>query len=315
MVDLLTEELDVSVVGGGHDDAQASRTWTEGPSPTGATGSGTMPGVCRGKRRLDLNRDPAPDLIIEVDVDSHLTRSAQDLRRYGGAGSLAIPEADPSSSSISRRTGLIRPRTTSRNFPSLPVASVAQFFKEGRTADSTAWTRSFRAFVRERWFPVTAEDDPRSDSPPGQPLRRGALRTIGRRTLHSDRRTVHEAQFRRPRLRKPFVSTGVSVFRPRNGLIRGNGIGHQGGRCDQTSPVPDRTPRKEYEPAPPHDRKASSSVGSGVRSGRNGVRSRRGGRPSTRSATSSAVAGASCKPARLWPVATIRFARPGAVPM
>src|SRR5262249_21333047 len=77
----------------------------------------------------------------------------------------------------------------------------------------------------------------------------------------------------------------------------------------QSSPLDVLTSRRQAQ-----DRKASSPNGPGSRSGRKGPRSRRGGRPRTRSATSSAVAGASCKPARLWPVATIRLSNPGAGP-
>ena len=186
----------------------------------------------RGKRQLDLNRDPAPDLIIEVDV----TRTSLDRLKIFAA--MGVPEVWRSTGRSLQflhlqADGTYQPRTTSRSFPTLPVSSVAQFLKE--VADRRhrpTWIRSFRAFVREKVVP-------------GQ-------RPNGR---------------------------SMSVTRPA------------------------------------HDRKASASVGSGVRSGRNGARSSRGGRPSTRSATSSAVAGASCKPARLCPVATIRFATPGAVPM
>ena len=64
-----------------------------------------------------------------------------------------------------------------------------------------------------------------------------------------------------------------------------------------------------------HERKAPSSEGSGWRSIRNGVRSIWGVRSRTRSETTSAVAGESCSPARLCPVATIRFSKPGARPM
>ena len=55
-----------------------------------------------------------------------------------------------------------------------------------------------------------------------------------------------------------------------------------------------------------HERNTSSPV-AGSRSIRKWARSIRGGRPRTRSATSSAVAGESWSPARLWPVATIRL--------
>jgi hypothetical protein len=49
--------------------------------------------------------------------------------------------------------GSYQPGPISRSFPGLPVFAVAQFLEQGRTSDTTAWVRSFRAFVREQVVP------------------------------------------------------------------------------------------------------------------------------------------------------------------
>ena len=153
MVDMLTEELAISIVGG--DTTTHKRQ---------DLGMGAEPDKCywlrnnarrvRGKRRLNPDVDPPPDLIIEVDV----TRTSLDRLKIFAA--LGVPEVWR----FKGRTlqflhlqadGTYQPRATSRNFPTLRVSSVARFLKQGRTADSTEWIRSFRAFVQEKVVPRT----------------------------------------------------------------------------------------------------------------------------------------------------------------
>ena len=72
----------------------------------------------RGKRQLDLNRDPAPDLIIEVDV----TRTSLDRLKIFAA--LGVPEVWRSTGRSLQflhlqADGTYQARTTSRNFPTL----------------------------------------------------------------------------------------------------------------------------------------------------------------------------------------------------
>jgi Uma2 family endonuclease len=148
MVDLLTEELEI--------DMDAGDTTTHKRQDLG---KGAEPDKCywlrnnarrvRGKRRLDLKVDPAPDLVIEVDV----TRTSLDRLKIFAA--LGVPEVWRSKGRTLQflhlqADGTYRPRATSRNFPALRVSSVDRFLKQGRIADRTAWARSFRAFVRER---------------------------------------------------------------------------------------------------------------------------------------------------------------------
>ncbi len=151
MVDMLTEELEIDMEGGG--------TTTHKRQDLG---KGVEPDQCywlrenalrvRGKRQLDLKVDPVPDLIIEVDV----TRTSLDRIKIFAA--MRVPEVWRSEGRTLQflhlqANGTYRRRTTSRNFPTLPVSAVARFLKEGRTADKMLWIRSFRAFLRESVLP------------------------------------------------------------------------------------------------------------------------------------------------------------------
>jgi Uma2 family endonuclease len=151
MVDTLTEELEIPVEGGGTT-THKRQDLDKGAEPDQCYWLGENARRVRGKRQLDLNVDPVPDLIIEVDV----THTSLDRLKIFAA--LGVPEVWRSDNRTLQflhlqADGTYRRRTTSRNFPTLRVSSVARFLKQGRTADKTAWIRSFRAFVREQVVP------------------------------------------------------------------------------------------------------------------------------------------------------------------
>jgi Uma2 family endonuclease len=151
MVDLLTEELEISVRGG-DTTTHKRQDLGKGAEPDKCYWFGDKARRMSGQRQLDLSRDPAPDLIIEVDV----TRTSLDRLKIFAA--MEVPEVWRSTTRTLQflylqTDGTYLPRTTSRNFPSLQVSSVAEFLKQGRTTDSTQWIRSFRAFVREKVVP------------------------------------------------------------------------------------------------------------------------------------------------------------------
>ncbi len=147
MVEFLTEELEVSIVGG--DTTTLKRQDLDrGAEPDKCYWFGASARRVRGKRRLDLDRDPPPDLVIEVDV----TRTSLDRLEIFAA--MGVPEVWRSRGQSLQflhlqPDGTYRPRVSSRNFPGLKVAALARFLKAGRTTDSTPWMRSFRAFARE----------------------------------------------------------------------------------------------------------------------------------------------------------------------
>ncbi len=152
MVDVLTEELEVSIQGG-DTTTHKREDLDKGAEPDKCYWFGANARHMSGKRQLDLSRDPAPDLIIEVDV----TRTS--LARLKIFAAMRVPEVWRSTSRSLQflhlqEDGTYQPRPTSRNFPALRASAVAQFLKEGRTADSTAWIRSVRAFVRGKIVPA-----------------------------------------------------------------------------------------------------------------------------------------------------------------
>jgi len=151
MVDLLTEELEIDMAGG-DTTTHKRQDLRRGVEPDKCYWLGDNARRLRGKRQLDLNVDPAPDLVIEVDV----TRTSLDRLKIFAA--LRVPEVWRSDGRSLQflhlqANGAYRRRTTSRNFPTLRVSSVFHFLKQGRTAASTEWVRSFRAFVREKVIP------------------------------------------------------------------------------------------------------------------------------------------------------------------
>jgi Uma2 family endonuclease len=151
IVDMLTEELELDVIGNGTT-THKRQDLDKGAEPDRCYWLRDNARRVRGKRQLDFNVDPVPDLIIAVDV----TRTSLDRLKIFSA--LGVPEVWRSEGRTLQflhlqADGTYRRRTTSRNVPTLPVSSVARFLKQGRTADKTAWIRSFRGFVREQVLP------------------------------------------------------------------------------------------------------------------------------------------------------------------
>lgn len=151
MVDMLTEELEIDVVGG-DTTTHKRQDLDKGAEPDKCYWLRDNARRIRGKRQLDLDVDPVPDLIVEVDV----TRTSLDRLKIFAA--LGVPEVWRSEGRTLQflhlqADGTYQPRATSRNFPTLRVSSLARFLKQGRTADKMAWIRSFRAFVREQVVP------------------------------------------------------------------------------------------------------------------------------------------------------------------
>ena len=151
MVDLLTEELEI-LYRGGDTTTHKRADLDKGAEPDKCYWFGPKARRMAGKRQLDLSRDPAPDLIIEVDV----TRTSLDRLKIFAA--MRVPEVWRSTGRSLQflhlqADGSYQPRPASRYFPALTATSVAQFLKDGRTVDKPTWIRSFRAFVREKVVP------------------------------------------------------------------------------------------------------------------------------------------------------------------
>src|SRR5262245_7087525 len=151
MVDVLTEELEIAVEGG-DTTTHKRRDLQKGAEPDKSYWLGENARRVRAKHQLDLDVDPVPDLVIEVDV----TRTSLDRLKIFGA--LGVPEVWRSDGRTLQflhlqEDGTYERRSASLNFAGLHVSAVARFLKQARTADKTAWIRSFRVFIRENIRP------------------------------------------------------------------------------------------------------------------------------------------------------------------
>ncbi len=103
-----------------------------------------------GRRRLNLRRDPPPDLGIEVEV------THGSLDRLGIYAALMVPEVwwvkdDRLTIYVLRDDGEFRVSTTSRSFPIVTSADLLPFLHQGRDAtDPLAVIRRFRLWIRKR---------------------------------------------------------------------------------------------------------------------------------------------------------------------
>ncbi|HSQ54410.1 MAG TPA: Uma2 family endonuclease [Gemmata sp.] len=110
--------------------------------------------VVRGRDDIDLEKDPPPDLALEIEI----SRSV--LNRMGVYAALGVPEVwrwDGEQLTIELRTnrGTYRQSERSKAFPFLPIPEFATFL--GITdLSETQLLRSFRGWVRKQkknWNP------------------------------------------------------------------------------------------------------------------------------------------------------------------
>lgn len=102
----------------------------------------------RGKRTIDLQRDPPPDLAIEIEmshrlldrIDIYAALGVNELWRYDGKR-LTIHVLQPSGSYSSVSQSPV--------FPRLSPEQIVQFIQHGRDIDETTWIRSVREWVRD----------------------------------------------------------------------------------------------------------------------------------------------------------------------
>jgi Uma2 family endonuclease len=103
-----------------------------------------------GRRRLDLRKDPPPDLSVEVDV----THSSMD--RMGIYAALGVPEvwqldADTLTFHVLDEKGTYQSVPNSRSFPLVTPADLMRFLQQARQAgDENAVVRQFREWIRQR---------------------------------------------------------------------------------------------------------------------------------------------------------------------
>jgi Uma2 family endonuclease len=108
--------------------------------------------VVRRREELDLERDPPPDLAVEVDITS------SSLNRMEIYAALRVPEVwryDGRRLTIYllQPNGRYRSSPTSLSFPGLRPADVERFIDQGLTTPKLQWTRELRDWVRNELIP------------------------------------------------------------------------------------------------------------------------------------------------------------------
>ncbi|WP_416668578.1 Uma2 family endonuclease [Egbenema bharatensis] len=102
----------------------------------------------RGKKRLDLNEDPAPDLVIEIDVTSS---SQSRLQVYADLGVAEVWIYNGASLIIHQlRNGCYMVSQTSQFFPTFPISEIAEFLQQTGTEDYLTLVKAFRKWVRKQ---------------------------------------------------------------------------------------------------------------------------------------------------------------------
>jgi Uma2 family endonuclease len=104
--------------------------------------------LVRGKRRLNLTEDPAPDLVIEVDVTSS---SQNRLQVYADLGVAEVWIYNGESLSVEQlQDGTYITSQTSQFFPNLPIPDIAKFLQQAETMDYLELVKAFRGWVRSQ---------------------------------------------------------------------------------------------------------------------------------------------------------------------
>lgn len=144
-VETLAEELDVRI------------------EPLGSTTfkrpelSGVEPDKCfyiqnlsaiKGKKRIDMNQDPPPDLVVGIDIAS---RSENTLQVYTDLG---VPEVWIYNGSRLRINRLEKGEYVeceiSLAFPSLPILEIVKFLEQAETMDYLELVKAFRNWVKSQ---------------------------------------------------------------------------------------------------------------------------------------------------------------------
>lgn len=102
----------------------------------------------RGKKRLDLTEDPAPDLVVEIDVTSS---SYNRLQVYADLGVAEVWIYDGESLAIKQlQNNTYITSQASQFFPNLPIPEIAGFLQQAGTIDYLELVKAFRHWVRNQ---------------------------------------------------------------------------------------------------------------------------------------------------------------------
>ena len=102
----------------------------------------------QGKRRLNMAEDPAPDLIVEIDITSS---SQNRLQVYADLGVAEVWIYNGESLVIQQlQNGTYIATQTSQFFISLPISEVANWLQRSTTIDYLVLVKEFRLWVRSQ---------------------------------------------------------------------------------------------------------------------------------------------------------------------
>lgn len=145
LIDALTEELRLTCLSMGSTTLRSAFA-QRGAEPDEAyliQNAGAM----RGRRDYDVDSDPPPDLVVEIDVTSH---SVDRLKVYA---SLRVPEVWVFKGETLQvkvlRDGNYEDSENSDAFPFLPIAEFATWIERAYELDETEWIMQFREWVRQ----------------------------------------------------------------------------------------------------------------------------------------------------------------------
>jgi Uma2 family endonuclease len=145
LIRLLADELNIELVGGGSTTFRRRRV-SAGLEPDRCFYIRNVASIL-GKRQLDLNVDPPPDLAVEVEISRRLDRRVSvyealrvpELWRYDGRA-LRVFELGGDGTYIERDHSIA--------FPTLPLEQVHQFLQMGWEMGERDWDRAIRAWLR-----------------------------------------------------------------------------------------------------------------------------------------------------------------------
>jgi Uma2 family endonuclease len=145
MIEAMTEELGIPIRSAGSTTFK-DQARDEGIEPDESYYVANEPQV-RGRSRLDFDRDPPPDLAIEVVITA---KWIDKQRLYANLGVPEIWQHDGTALTILRLQpdGSYAERRRSEVFPFLPLDEFQRFLARRDETDETSWIRSFRAWVR-----------------------------------------------------------------------------------------------------------------------------------------------------------------------
>jgi Uma2 family endonuclease len=102
----------------------------------------------RGKKRLDLTEDPAPDLVVEIDVTSSSYNRLQVCADLGVAEVWIYNGESLVIKQLQNDTYITSP--TSQFFVNIPISKIAEFLQQAGTMDYLELVKVFRTWVKSQ---------------------------------------------------------------------------------------------------------------------------------------------------------------------